>query len=165
MATATAFAIIMTVATAVAMTATFAVAVTTAIAVTATIAVAAAISVTAAMATATTAVVLVEKLLDRCLADLLNLPSEEKRLAGEGRIEIERHGIVVDAEHHADDVLTVIVEHWDTRADVEELLTETAVGRDENILRDIDHGLIGPLAIRLIGSEGERERVALGAIL
>lgn len=159
MATATAFAIIMTVATAVAMTATFAVAVTTAIAVTATIAVA------AAMATATTAVVLVEKLLDRCLADLLNLPSEEKRLAGEGRIEIERHGIVVDAEHHADDVLTVIVEHWDTRADMEELLTETAVGRDENILRNIDHGLIGPLAIRLIGSEGERERVALGAIL
>lgn len=159
MATATAFAIIMTVATAVAMTATFAVTVTT------TVTVAAAISVTAAMATATTAVVLVEKLLDRCLADLLNLPSEEKRLAGEGRIEIERHGIVVDAEHHADDVLTVIVEHWDTRADVEELLTETAVGRDENILRDIDHGLIGPLAIRLIGSEGERERVALGAIL
>ena len=159
MATATAFAIIMTVATAVAMTATFAVTVTTAVTV------AAAISVTAAMATATTAVVLVEKLLDRCLADLLNLPSEEKRLAGEGRIEIERHGIVVDAEHHADDVLTVIVEHWDTRADVEELLTETAVGRDENILRDIDHGLIGPLAIRLIGSEGERERVALGAIL
>lgn len=149
----------MTVATAVAMTATFAVTVTTAIAVTA------AIAVATAVATATTAVVLVEKLLDRCLADLLNLPSEEKRLAGEGRIEIERHGIVVDAEHHADDVLTVIVEHWDTRADMEELLTETAVGRDENILRDIDHGLIGPLAIRLIGSEGERERVALGAIL
>lgn len=159
MATATAFAIIMTVATAVAMTATFAVTVTTAIAVTA------AVTVTAAVATATTTVVLVEKLLDRCLADLLNLPSEEKRLAGEGRIEIERHGIVVDAEHHADDVLPVIVEHWDTRADMEELLTETAVGRDENILRNIDHGLIGPLAIRLIGSEGERERVALGAIL
>ena len=149
----------MTVATAVAMTATFAVTVTTAVTV------AAAFAVTAAVATATTAVVLVEKLLDRCLADLLNLPSEEKRLAGEGRIEIERHGIVVDAEHHADDVLTVIVEHWDTRADMEELLTETAVGRDENILRDIDHGLIGPLAIRLIGSEGERERVALGTIL
>ena len=159
MASATAFAIIMTVATADAMTATFAVAVTTAIAVTA------AIAVATAVATATTAVVLVEKLLDRCLADLLNLPSEEKRLAGEGRIEIERHGIVVDAEHHADDVLTVIVEHWDTRADMEELLTETAVGRDENILRNIDHGLIGPLAIRLIGSEGERERVALGTIL
>lgn len=161
MATATAFAIIMTVATAVAMTATFAFAVATTIAVTVTTAV----TVTAAVATATTTVVLVEKLLDRCLADLLNLPSEEKRLAGEGRIEIERHGIVVDAEHHADDVLPVIVEHWDTRADMEELLTETAVGRDENILRNIDHGLIGPLAIRLIGSEGERERVALGAIL
>ncbi len=87
------------------------------------VATATAASAMATAATSTTATMrLVEQLVDGSFADLVDLTSEEERLACERVIEVQCDGVVIYAEHGADDVLPFVVEHWDSCAEFEELL-------------------------------------------
>lgn len=59
-------------------------------------------------------------------------------------------------------MLSLVVEHWDSGSELEELLAQASVRSDEDIFGDIDNSLVDARSVSVVSRQRKREITASG---